>query len=46
LEVVFSRCSAAAKAVYQALRPVKRLGNMMVAVVVKADGDTTRGSGL
>jgi ubiquinone/menaquinone biosynthesis C-methylase UbiE len=36
---------AAAKAVYQALRPVNRLGNMMVAVVVKSDGDTTPRSG-
>ncbi|MFJ4977694.1 class I SAM-dependent methyltransferase [Streptomyces coeruleorubidus] len=35
----------AAKAVYQALRPVNRLGNMMVAVVVKSDGDPTPRSG-
>jgi SAM-dependent methyltransferase len=35
----------AAKAVYQALRPVNRLGNMMVAVVVKADGDPVHRSG-
>jgi ubiquinone/menaquinone biosynthesis C-methylase UbiE len=35
----------AAKAVYQALRPVNRLGNMMVAVVVKADGDPAHRSG-
>ncbi|MFJ7337131.1 class I SAM-dependent methyltransferase [Streptomyces sp. NPDC101110] len=35
-----------AKAVYRVLRPVNRVGNMMVAVVVKPDGDTTPGSGL
>jgi hypothetical protein len=27
------------------LRPVNRLGNMLVAVVVKPEGDTTRRSG-
>ncbi|MFF8399109.1 hypothetical protein [Streptomyces sp. NPDC016172] len=32
--------------VNRVLRPVNRVGNMMVAVVVKPDGDTTRGSGL
>ncbi|MEU0219476.1 class I SAM-dependent methyltransferase [Streptomyces sp. NPDC006265] len=36
----------AAKTVYRVLRPVNRVGNMMVAVVVKPEGDTTRGSGL
>jgi SAM-dependent methyltransferase len=36
---------AAAKAVYQALRPVNRLGNMMVAVVVKSDSAPAHRSG-
>ncbi|MFC4471060.1 class I SAM-dependent methyltransferase [Streptomyces xiangluensis] len=33
-----------AKTIYQALRPVNRLGNMMVAVVVKSDGNPARRS--